>query len=122
MIAYVREQSKEYRAKSSDGAADIVTEPGAGSAQQRREQRRQVHGEERKDALKKSDERQPTQQGRVIARDTVSAEHHQKITHAHPYDCPTIPNYARDCSGEEVSQDGRDHYEIKRGVGQFVFL
>ncbi len=60
-IAAVGEQPKEDRAECGHDPPDVVAEAGTGRAEQCREQRRQIHRVECKQALEEADDRQPRQ-------------------------------------------------------------
>jgi len=67
IIANRREQAKEYRAKGSGDATDVVAKPRPRGAEQRGEKGWQIHGEEGKGTLAKPDQREPAQQGDMVA-------------------------------------------------------
>src|SRR2546423_770938 len=105
MVAYRRAQTEKDRTESGDSSPDVITEPSPSRAQQCREQRRQIHGEQRKQTLKEADERQPAEQRVVAARDAVGRKHHHEIAKAHPNNGLPVTYNSSKRAGEEISKD-----------------
>ena len=59
IIADFGEKTKEDGAAGCDDAAEVVTEPGAGGAEEGRKERRQAHGKEPENPWHHADEREP---------------------------------------------------------------
>ena len=81
----VREDAEQHRAGGGRDAADVVTEAGAGGPQERGEQRRQVHREQREDPLANADRPDPQEEqgeGLVGVVQAVGERHGQAVGQA----------------------------------------
>ena len=99
-------EAEEDGAEGGGDAPDIVTEAGAGGAQEGGKERGQVHGEESEAALAKADKREPAEQGGMVARDAIGPEQDQEVAQEHRGDGRAVTQTAGEPGGEEIAEDG----------------
>jgi hypothetical protein len=118
----VAEAAEDHRPRGCREAADIETETGAGGAQQRREKRGQVHGEQPEDTGEETDPRRPEQQRDVIARNDVRPGHGDEESEEHRGHCPAIAKQLGEPAAEKIAADGNADDEKDIGADQPLAL
>ena len=99
----LREEAEEDSATGGGDPADVITETGAGGAEQRWEQGGQIHGEEAEDPREEAHCRNPGKKGAVIAHHTESPEHREEETGEHHHQPEAVAEPFGQPAGEKIA-------------------